>query len=51
MLFQHIGFQQDSFGTNPDPRCLYLSEAHREALASPRIAVATPLACVAGVIR
>ena len=34
MLLQYFGFQQDPFGTSPDPRCLYLSGTHREALAS-----------------
>jgi type II secretory pathway predicted ATPase ExeA len=34
MLLQYFGFQQDPFGTAPDPRCLYLSHTHREALAS-----------------
>lgn len=34
MLVQYFGFQQDPFGASPDPRCLYLSHTHREALAS-----------------
>jgi type II secretory pathway predicted ATPase ExeA len=34
MLQQYFGFQQDPFGATPDPRCLYLSGTHREALAS-----------------
>jgi len=34
MLPQYFGFQQDPFGTTPDPRCLYLSQTHREALSS-----------------
>ena len=34
MLSQYFGFRQDPFGTTPDPRCLYLSHTHREALAS-----------------
>jgi type II secretory pathway predicted ATPase ExeA/LysM repeat protein len=34
MLPQYFGFQQDPFGTTPDPRCLFLSLTHREALAS-----------------
>ena len=34
MFLQYFGFQQDPFGTTPDPRCLYLSQTHREALAS-----------------
>jgi general secretion pathway protein A len=34
MLLQYFGFQHDPFGATPDPRCLYLSGTHREALAS-----------------
>jgi general secretion pathway protein A len=34
MLLQYFGFQLDPFGATPDPRCLYLGETHREALAS-----------------
>jgi len=34
MLLQYFGFQQDPFGATPDPKCLYLSGTHREALAS-----------------
>ena len=34
MFLQYFGFQQDPFGATPDPRCLYLSGTHREALAS-----------------
>jgi general secretion pathway protein A len=34
MLLQYFGFHRDPFGATPDPRCLYLSETHREALAS-----------------
>lgn len=34
MLVQYFGFQREPFGASPDPRCLYLSKAHREALAS-----------------
>jgi general secretion pathway protein A len=34
MLLQYFGFQRDPFGATPDPRCLYLSKTHREALAS-----------------
>ena len=34
MLLQYFGFQQEPFGASPDPRCLYLSHTHREALAS-----------------
>ena len=34
MLLQYFGFKQEPFGATPDPRCLYPSHAHREALAS-----------------
>jgi type II secretory pathway predicted ATPase ExeA len=34
MLLQYFNFRQEPFGTSPDPRCLYLSGTHREALAS-----------------
>lgn len=34
MLSQYFGFQEDPFGATPDPRCLYPSHTHREALAS-----------------
>jgi general secretion pathway protein A len=34
MLLQYFGFQRDPFGTTPDPRCLYPSHTHREAVAS-----------------
>ena len=34
MLLQYFGFQRDPFGTAPDPRCLYPSHTHREAVAS-----------------
>ncbi len=34
MFLEYFGFQQDPFGATPDPRCLYLSGTHREALAS-----------------
>jgi type II secretory pathway predicted ATPase ExeA len=34
MLLQHFGFQENPFGASPDPRCLYPSHTHREALAS-----------------
>jgi general secretion pathway protein A len=34
MLLQYFGFRQEPFGTTPDPRCLYLSHTHREAVAS-----------------
>ena len=32
MLLRYFGFQQEPFGVSPDPRCLYLSRTHREAL-------------------
>ena len=34
MVNEYFGFQREPFGANPDPRCLYLSHTHREALAS-----------------
>lgn len=34
MLLQYFGFKQEPFGATPDPRCLYPSRAHLEALAS-----------------
>jgi type II secretory pathway predicted ATPase ExeA len=34
MLLQYFGFQEDPFGATPDPRYLYPSETHREAMAS-----------------
>lgn len=34
MLLQYFGFKQEPFGATPDPRCLYPSHAHLEALAS-----------------
>lgn len=34
MLAQHFGFREDPFGATPDPRYLYSSRTHREALAS-----------------
>ena len=34
MLLQYFGFQEDPFGATPDPRSLYPSHTHREALAS-----------------
>ena len=34
MLLQYFGFQEDPFGATPDPRYLYLSKTHREAMAS-----------------
>jgi general secretion pathway protein A len=32
MLSQHFGFKEEPFGVNPDPRCLYLSRTHQQAL-------------------
>jgi type II secretory pathway predicted ATPase ExeA len=32
MWLQYFGFQEEPFGVSPDPRCLYLSHTHREAL-------------------
>src|ERR1700677_4000015 len=32
MLLQYFGFKEDPFGISPDPRCLFLSRTHREAL-------------------
>lgn len=34
MHSQYFGFQQDPFGATPDPRCIYPSTTHREALAT-----------------
>lgn len=34
MLLQYFGFQEQPFGATPDPRCLYPSHTHQEALAS-----------------
>jgi len=34
MLLRYFGFREDPFGTAPDPRFLYRSHTHREALAS-----------------
>jgi general secretion pathway protein A len=34
MLLQYFGFQEEPFGATPDPRYLYPSETHREAMAS-----------------
>jgi type II secretory pathway predicted ATPase ExeA len=34
MLLQYFGFEEEPFGATPDPRCIYLSHTHREALAS-----------------
>jgi type II secretory pathway predicted ATPase ExeA len=32
MLSQYFGFKEEPFGFSPDPRCLFLSRTHREAL-------------------
>ncbi len=34
MLLEYFDFQEEPFGASPDPRCLYPSHTHREALAS-----------------
>src|SRR5271168_783515 len=34
MLLSHYGFGESPFGVTPDPRYLYASETHREALAA-----------------
>jgi general secretion pathway protein A len=34
MLSRYYGFREDPFGASPDPRCLYQSATHCEALAS-----------------
>jgi general secretion pathway protein A len=34
MLLEYFGFSEDPFGSTPDPRFLYASPTHREALAS-----------------
>jgi type II secretory pathway predicted ATPase ExeA len=34
MLLQHFQFREQPFGTTPDPRFLYHSQTHREALAT-----------------
>ncbi len=34
MLLKYFGFREDPFGSTPDPRWLYQSPTHREALAS-----------------
>lgn len=34
MLLQYFGLQEQPFGATPDPRCLYPSHTHQEALAS-----------------
>ena len=33
MVLKFFGLQREPFSIAPDPRCLYLSERHREALA------------------
>ena len=33
-LFAHFGLRENPFGGTPDPRFLFHSETHREALAS-----------------
>ena len=32
MLSQYFGFKEEPFGISPDPRCLFLSQTHRQAL-------------------
>lgn len=32
MLSQYFGFKEEPFGFSPDPRCLYLSRTHHEAI-------------------
>jgi len=32
MLSRHFGFKEEPFGISPDPRCLFLSRTHQEAL-------------------
>lgn len=34
MLLEYFGFREDPFGATPDPRYLYPSHTHREAIAS-----------------
>jgi general secretion pathway protein A len=34
MLLQYFGFKREPFGATPDPRCIYPSHTHNEALAS-----------------
>src|SRR5437763_7070749 len=34
MFLEYYGFREQPFGVTPDPRFLYLSPGHREALAS-----------------
>lgn len=34
MLLQYFGFKEEPFGVNPDPRCLFLSRTHQQALDS-----------------
>ena len=33
-LLQHFGFKEDPFGVSPDPRYMYPSQTHQQALAS-----------------
>ena len=32
MLLQYFGLKEEPFGVSPDPRRLFLSQTHREAL-------------------
>ena len=34
MWLQYFGFQEEPFGSSPDPKCLFLSHTHRDALAA-----------------
>lgn len=34
MFLEYFGFEKQPFGVTPEPRCLYQSKTHREALAS-----------------
>src|SRR6266849_2100252 len=34
LIFRHFGLRENPFGVTPDPRFLFLSHTHREALAS-----------------
>ena len=34
MFLRYFGFKEDPFEATPDPRCLYNSPTHQEALAS-----------------
>jgi general secretion pathway protein A len=38
MFSEYFGFSDEPFGATPDPRCLFDSATHREALASLRVA-------------